>query len=402
MTDMRQSILFVLFCAVAAVACGREPVLPGVMDFDRYGAMLQGKRVALAGNATSVVMPYHLVGEERSATDSPRHTLDFLREKGVNVVKVFCPEHGFRGDADAGAVVGDYTDARTGLPVVSLYGKKKKPAPADMEGVDVVVFDMQDVGVRFYTYLSTLHYLMEACAENRCRLVLLDRPNPNAFYVDGPVLQPSYRSFVGMHPVPVVYGMTIGEYARMVNGEGWLSGGEKCDLTVVPCCHWHRETVVALPVNPSPNLPDAVSVMLYPSICFFEGTVVSEGRGTATPFQEFGHPDLRDMPYSFTPRSIQGMSSHPKCEGKVCRGMNLRDKYDEVKSAGRLRLDWLVSAYRSYVGKADFFTPFFDKLAGNASLREAVIAGNGEKKIRAMWHQEVDNFKRIRAKYLLY
>ena len=254
-------------------------VVPGSGNFVQYEKLLSGKKVGIVANHTAVV------GE--------MHTVDFLREKGVDLVRIFCPEHGFRGDADAGVAVGDYRDEATGLPVISLYGKKKKPTAEDLEDIEVMVFDIQDVGVRFYTYLSTLHYVMEACAEEGIPLVVMDRPNPNAFYVDGPVLEPEHRSFVGMHPVPVVYGMTIGEYARMINGEGWLAGSETCDLTVIPCQGWQRDMAVELPRKPSPNLPDKVSVMLYPSVCFFEGTVVSEGRGTDTPFRFSDIPTWR-------------------------------------------------------------------------------------------------------------
>lgn len=366
-------------------------VSPGIEDYGMYRTKIEGKRVGIIANQTAVVPEHDMM-----------HSVDFLRERGANVVKIFCPEHGFRGDADAGEQVGDYQDKSTGLPVVSLYGKKKKPLPEDLKDVDVLLFDMQDVGVRFYTYISTLHYVMEACAENNIPLIVADRPNPNAFYVDGPVLDLKYRSFVGMHPVPVVYGMTIGEYARMINGEGWLKGGEKCRLTVIACRNWERDMVVELPRKPSPNLPDKISVMLYPSTCLFEGTVVSEGRGTLTPFQVFGHPDLKNMPYVFTPRSIEGMSKSPKCLGQVCHGMNLSGYYEEVKKGGKLRLDWLLLAYRNYAGKASFFTPFFEKLAGTEQLRKDIIAGKGEEQIRASWQKELKAFEQIRKKYLIY
>ncbi|MBD9179103.1 MAG: DUF1343 domain-containing protein [Odoribacter splanchnicus] len=366
-------------------------VSPGVEDYGMYRAKIEGKRVGVVANQTAVVPELNMM-----------HTVDFLRERGVNVVKIFCPEHGFRGDADAGEQVGDYRDKVTGLPVISLYGKKKKPLPDDLKDIDVLIFDMQDVGVRFYTYISTLHYVMEACAENDIPLIVTDRPNPNAFYVDGPVLDLKHRSFVGMHPVPVVYGMTIGEYARMVNGEGWLQGGEKCRLTVVACRNWERDMTVELPCKPSPNLPDKVSVMLYPSTCLFEGTVVSEGRGTTVPFQVFGHPELKNMPYSFTPRSIEGMSKSPKCLGKVCYGMNLSGCYEEVKKGRKLRLDWLLLAYRNYTGKEPFFTSFFEKLAGTEQLRKDIIAGKEEDQIRASWQKELETFKQIRKKYLIY
>lgn len=390
-TGVCAMFMYVTVCAIQ----------PGVADFSKYSALLKGKKVGIVANQTAVLKRHSL--SPREGSSSPYvHTVDFLREKNVDIIRIFCPEHGFRGDADAGENVGDYRDQLTGLPVISLYGRKKKPAPEDLKGLDVMIFDMQDVGVRFYTYLSTLHYVMEACAENQIPLVVMDRPNPNAFYVDGPVLNMKYTSFVGMHPVPIVYGMTIGEYARMINGEGWLKSGVKCPLTVIACQDWNREMTFDLPRRPSPNLPDRVSVLLYPSVCLFEGTVVSEGRGTSTPFQVFGHPDLKNMPYSFTPESIPGMSKSPKCLGRKCYGMDLRDKYKEVKEGACLRLDWLQMAYRNYTGKESFFTPFFEKLAGTEQLRKDIMAGKTEEEIRASWRSGLEKFKVIREKYLIY
>lgn len=383
--------VWAVFLGVAGYA-----MQPGIADFSKYDSLLKGKRVGVVANQTAVL--------STSAGKNAEyiHSVDFLREKGVEVIRIFCPEHGFRGDADAGENIGDYRDPKTGLPVISLYGKKKKPTPDDLKGLDVMVFDMQDVGVRFYTFLSTLHYVMEACAENRIPLVVMDRPNPNAFYIDGPVLEKKHASFVGMHAVPVVYGMTIGEYARMINGEGWLKSGVKCSLTVIPCKEWSREMTFDLPRKPSPNLPDRVSVLLYPSVCLFEGTVVSEGRGTYTPFQVFGHPELKNMSYSFVPQSIPGMSKSPKCLGEKCYGMDLRGKYKEVKDGARLRLDWLLAAYRNYTGKESFFTPFFEKLAGTEQLRKDIISGKTEDEIRTSWAAGINEFKKIREKYLIY
>lgn len=397
-------LLFIGLCGCLCKTEGNLPIQPGIMDFNGYRSLLEGKRVALAANQTSVVTEYALAGKHPlpSGSGISLHTLDFLRQKGINVVKIFCPEHGFRGEADAGEAIGNNLDSRTGLPIVSLYGDKKKPAPEDLKNIDAVVFDMQDVGVRFYTYLSTLHYLMEACAENDLPLLVMDRPNPNAFYLDGPLLEPRYRSFIGMHPVPIVYGMSIGEYARMINGEHWLQNGIQCRLQVIPCKNWSREQVVELPCKPSPNLPDRISVMLYPSVCLFEGTVVSEGRGTYTPFQVFGHPALEHMPYRFTPASIPGMSKNPKCLGKVCYGMNLKDKFEETKQGKKLRLDWLLTAYRNYKGKEAFFIPFFHKLAGTAELQKAIETGKSENEIRASWQADLEHFREIRAKYLIY
>lgn len=382
---MKKTVSLIFFVGVFLFV---RAVQPGMVDIASYKAMWEGKRVGFVANQTSVV--------------NGQHSVDFLRSQGVEVTRIFCPEHGFRGKADAGEEIANGRDKETGLPVVSLYGKKKKPSSEDLKGLDLMIFDIQDVGVRFYTYISTLHYVMEACAENGIPLLVTDRPNPNAFYVDGPILEPQHRSFVGMHPVPVVYGMTIGEYARMINGEGWLKDGVRAQLEVLPCREWSREMTYDLPVAPSPNLPDKVSVMLYPSVCLFEGTEVSEGRGTHTPFQLFGHPDLKGMPYHFVPESIPGMSKNPKCLGKTCYGMDLRNKYDEVKSGKRLRLDWLLQAYRSYTGEVSFFTPFFEKLAGTDSLREAVVAGKTEAEIRESWQTGLKQFEQIRKKYLIY
>lgn len=382
---MKRLIFFIGWMLISATV---RAVQPGIADISAYKALWEGKRVGIVANQTSVV--------------NGQHSVDFLRAQGMEIIRIFCPEHGFRGNADAGENVANVQDEATGLPVISLYGKRKKPSREDLKDIEVMVFDMQDVGVRFYTYLSTLHYVMEACAENRIPLLLADRANPNAFYVDGPLLEMQYRSFVGMHPVPVVYGMTIGEYARMINGEGWLKEGVKCRLTVIPCRDWNREMTFDLPVKPSPNLPDRVSVMLYPSVCFFEGTVISEGRGTYTPFQVFGHPDLKNMPYTFIPGRIPGMSKNPKCLGRKCYGMDLRGKYTEVKTGKRLRLEWLLTAYHNYAGKAPFFTSFFDKLAGTDQLRKAIEAGKREEEIRASWQPGLKQFEQTRKKYLIY
>lgn len=382
----RKLMIFLFWVVVCVSAAGA--VSPGIENFGQYKDRIENKRVGIVANQTSVA--------------GDVHSVDFLRENGINIVKIFCPEHGFRGDADAGESVGDYRDKITGLPVISLYGKKKKPLPEDLKGLDVLLFDMQDVGVRFYTYISTLHYVMEACAENNLPLVVMDRPNPNAFYVDGPVLEMKHQSFVGMHPVPVVYGMTIAEYARMINGEGWLKEGVKCDLTAIACRDWDRQMTVDLPRKPSPNLPDRVSVMLYPSTCFFEGTVVNEGRGTRIPFQVFGHPDLKNMPWAYTPESIEGMSKSPKCLGKKCFGMNLSDQYETVKNGRKIRLEWLLAAYRNYGGTEPFFIPFFEKLAGTDQLRKDIVAGKSEEQIRASWQKGLSEFKKIRDKYLIY
>ncbi|MFN3875466.1 MAG: exo-beta-N-acetylmuramidase NamZ domain-containing protein, partial [Flavobacteriales bacterium] len=316
--------------------------------------------------------------------------------------KVFAPEHGFRGEADAGERIHDQRDARTGLPVASLYGKSKKPTAAQLADVDVLLFDIQDVGARFYTYISTLHLVMEAALEHQKRLIVLDRPNPNGFYVDGPVLDTAFRSFVGMHPVPIVHGMTVGEFARMINGEGWLKGGMRCDLTVIECEGWDHKGFYPLPVPPSPNLPNMSAVYLYPSLCLFEGTIVSVGRGTSKPFQCVGYPGNPVGGHRFTPRAMPG-AKEPPYKGRECTGLDL-EAYGAFQSRmdRRISLQWLIGLYRSSPRKGEFFTPFFDKLAGGKGLREAIVRGDEEEAIRASWRDGLEAFKRMRRKHLLY
>ena len=331
--------------------------------------------------------------------------MDTLLARKVNLVKLFCPEHGFRGQAEAGATIASGKDPLTGLPVVSLYGKNKKPTAEQLQGVDVVLFDLQDVGCRFYTYISTLHYVMEAAAENGVKVIVLDRPNPNGFYVDGPVLEPQYKSFVGMHPVPVVYGMTIGEYARMINGEKWLANGVQCDLTVIKLEGYTHETRYVLPVAPSPNLQTAEAVFLYPSLCLFEGTNVSVGRGTDHPFEMYGAPGMQSGDYRFTPRAIPGVSENPPFKGLECRGYLLHDiAAENLNNPGRLNLSYLLTAYRDCADKASFFLKnnFFDKLAGTDQLRKQLLVGANEEEIRASWEPDLEKFRHIREQYLLY
>jgi uncharacterized protein YbbC (DUF1343 family) len=330
------------------------------------------------------------------------HLVDSLLKLGVNIIKVFGPEHGFRGNAGAGEKVKDNTDIKTGLPVISLYGKHKKPTPGDLKDVDVVVFDIQDVGVRFYTYISTMTYVMEACAENGTDFIVLDRPNPHGGYIDGPVLEPDYSSFVGMHKVPVVHGMTVGEYARMVNGEGWLNNGVQCNLKVIKVGNYTHNSYYKLPVPPSPNLPDMNAIELYPSLCFFEGTIISVGRGTGKPFQVIGHPGFTEGDYSFTPVDIPGAAMNPKYEGEKCYGFDLSGFADTIVFEKRLDLRWLIKMYDYFKGKDDFFNSFFDKLAGTANLREQIISGLPEKEIRESWKPGLTGFNKIREKYLLY
>ena len=363
----------------------------GAECMERYLPFLEGKRVAVCGNQTSVVGKTHLV--------------DTLLSRNVNIVKLFCPEHGFRGQAEAGATIASGKDPLTGLPVVSLYGKNKKPTAEQLQNVDIVLFDLQDVGCRFYTYISTLHYVMEAAAENGVKVIVLDRPNPNGFYIDGPVLEPQYTSFVGMHPVPVVYGMTIGEYARMINGEKWLANGVQCDLTVILMEGYTHETRYVLPVAPSPNLQTVEAVYLYPSLCFFEGTNVSVGRGTDRPFEMYGAPGMQVGDYQFTPRAIPGVSENPPFKGQVCRGYLLHDKaVESLNKPGFLNLSYLLIAYQNFPDKANFFLKnnFFDKLAGTGQLRKQLVAGVSEEEIRASWEPGLKAFREMRERYLLY
>ena len=363
----------------------------GAECMERYLPLLEGKRVALCGNQTSVVGHTHLV--------------DTLLSKKVRLVKLFCPEHGFRGQAEAGATIVSRKDPLTGLPVISLYGKNKKPTAEQLQDVDILLFDLQDVGCRFYTYISTLHYVMEAAAENQIKVIVLDRPNPNGFYVDGPVLEPAYKSFVGMHPVPVVYGMTIGEYARMINGEKWLANGVQCDLEVILLEGYTHETRYELPVAPSPNLQTPEAIFLYPSLCFFEGANVSVGRGTNHPFEMYGAPQLQTGDYRFTPHAIPGVSENPPFKDKECRGFLLHDEAVKgMNESGRLNLSYLLTAYQNSTDKEHFFlgNKFIDKLAGTARLREQIIAGLTEKEIRASWKPALENFRLVREKYLLY
>lgn len=328
-----------------------------------------------------------------------------LKEK-VKVVKVFVPEHGFRGSADAGAHISNSKDKKTGLPIISLYGNNKKAKPEQLKDVDVVVYDLQDVGVRFYTYISTLEYMMEACAEGNKELMILDRPNPNGHYVDGPVLEKEYRSFVGMQPIPAVYGMTPGEYARMLKGEQWCKGTDKLKLTVIPCNNYDHTKKYQLPVPPSPNLKTMAAIYLYPSLCLFEGTVVSVGRGTDKPFQQWGHPEFEGKSkYSFTPRSTTG-ASKPLLEGKECFGKLVADTDKEALAQNEdiFNIKWLIQAYNWYPNKDEFFLSnnFVDKLAGTHKLQQQIKDGVKEDKIRYSWEKDIEAFKKIRKKYLLY
>lgn len=365
------------------------PLQAGAERMDVYLPLLAGKTVALLVNNTSMVGSTHLA--------------DTLLSKGVKVVKIYAPEHGFRGEADAGEHVKDGKDNQTGIQLESLYGSTRRPNAGSLAGIDLVLFDIQDVGARFYTYISSMHYMMDACAEFGVRFMVLDRPNPNGHYVDGPILDTAYRSFVGMHPVPVVHGMTVGEYARMINGEGWLSEGRQCMLEVIPCTGYTHATAYALPVRPSPNLPNMRAIYLYPSTCFFEGTVASEGRGTNDQFQVYGHPDFPDGDYTFTPVSMPGAKS-PKLEGKLCRGHSLVSRAPEdIRAEGRLNFSYLLAFYRNFPDKGNFFlVSHFDRLAGSDMLRHQIIDGKSEAEIRQSWQEGLAVFKKVRRRYLLY
>ena len=366
-------------------------VKPGAESTGGYLSKLRGKRLGIVANQTSRIGKAHLVDY-----------LLALESLKLQVQRLFGPEHGFLGHGEDAVPIedGEYQD--TGIPIVSLYGRKLKPSPADLEDLDLLLFDIQDVGVRFYTFISTLFYVMQACAEQGLELILLDRPNPNGFYVDGPLLEPGFSSFEGKHEVPVVYGMTIGEYARMINGEGWLGAGLSCPLTLIPCENYSHQSPYGLPVPPSPNLVTMNAVYLYPSICFFEGTKISEGRGTPSPFEVFGHPELREGDYSFTPECMPGADSHPKLLGIPCRGKDLRYLRNTLDRKPGLDLSWLIMAYQNFPDKSNFFTPFFDRLAGTATLRHQITSGLSEKEIRASWSHDLALFQKIRCKYLIY
>jgi uncharacterized protein YbbC (DUF1343 family) len=389
-------------------------ILPGAEQMSLYLPLLKGKSVAVFANQTSVVGKSHLV--------------DTLLKRGIHIKKIFSPEHGFRGDADAGEQVGSLTDPGTGIPIISLYGSKDQPSAADLEEVDIMLFDIQDVGVRFYTYISSLQKYIESAMMNHRPLIVLDRPDPNGSYVDGPVLDPKFKSFVGMQPVPVVYGMTIGEYARMLVGERWLDTTAHAagtsyiprmqqppqsprhttqsgfSLTVIPCRNYTHKSKYTLPVRPSPNLPNMQSVYLYPSLCFFEGTAISLGRGTDKPFQQYGHPSFPGDLYHFTPLSVSG-ARNPPLLNQTCYGYDLSEVDVTKETGNQLSLKWLISAYRLFPDKDHFFPgagKFFNKLAGNDILQQQLKEGKTEEAIRKSWEPALSNFKKIRKKYLLY
>ncbi|MDP3431871.1 MAG: DUF1343 domain-containing protein [Bacteroidota bacterium] len=406
------SILVLTLIFTVFISCGNTPkkqsniessssILPeiktGADQTEKYLPLLKGKQIAIVANQTSVIGKVSLI--------------DSLKSLEVNIVKIFGPEHGFRGTASAGAVVSDSVDARTGIPEISLYGKKSKPSKEDLANVDLVIFDIQDVGARFYTYINLLARVMEACAENNKELIILDRPNPTGFSVDGPILDMKLKSGIGMFPIPITHGMTIGELARMYNGEGWLANKIQCNIIVIQVENYSHDMQYTLPVAPSPNLNSQQSILLYPSLCLFEGTIISQGRGTHFPFTVLGNPDLKGKyDFMFTPVSIKGMSETPLHQNKVCYGLDLR-KYDngEFLETGQINLKWLIDIYKAYPHKEKFFDfkqsnqmGNFDKLAGTTLLKEQIIAGKSEKEIRNSWEPGLSDFKKLRKNYLLY
>ncbi len=364
--------------------CANTQPLPAAYTPSTYLPLLVNKKVGLVVNQTSMVGSTHL--------------LDTLIACSIDVKRIFGPEHGFRGKADAGEKINNEIDVKTGISVVSLYGNNKKPFPEQLADIEVVVFDIQDVGVRFYTYISTLHYVMEACAENKKQLVVLDRPNPNGMYIDGPVLDTAFYSFVGMHPIPIVHGLTIGELALMINGEKWLKNDQVCDLKIVKCKNYYHREKYSVPVKPSPNLPNDLSIALYPSLCLFEGTNVSVARGTYFPFQAIGFPDSSYLGFYFTPQSIEGMAKEPIHLGKKCFGIDLRNTKPDYK----FTLSYLIDFFKKSKNIDKYFNSFFNKLAGNSQLMQQIKAGMSEEGIRKSWQPELEKYKSLRKKYLLY
>ncbi|MEZ0610796.1 exo-beta-N-acetylmuramidase NamZ domain-containing protein [Fibrella sp. WM1] len=382
--------------AVVTVAAAPK-LITGADQVATYLSYLKGKRVGMVVNPTSII--------------GSKSSVDSLQSLGVNVVMVFGPEHGFRGNASNGAKVADEVDAKTGIPIISLYGKNKKPTKEQLDKIDVLIYDIQDVGARFYTYINTLTHVMEACAENNKELMILDRPNPNGFIVDGPMLDDHLHSGIGMHKIPITHGMTIGEFAQMANGEGWLPNKAQCKLKIIKVANYTHDTPYVLPVNPSPNLNTPQSILLYPSVCLFEGTIISQGRGTYIPFTVLGAPALKGIySFSFKPVSIKGMKEAPLHQDQECYGLDLRN-YDTniFRKTRQLNLKWLMELYKAYPDKARFFDMSqskeigsFDKLAGTENLKKQIIAGVSEKEIRQSWEPGLSNYKKMRKKYLLY
>ena len=381
------SSIFILFVFQLTVNCAtNQGIEPGAKSFSEYLPLITNRNVGLVVNQSAIVDNVHLV--------------DTLLSLNVHVKRIFSPEHGFRGIGDRGELIANSTDTKSGLPIISIYGNNKKPTKEQLDDIDVVVFDLQDVGVRFFTYISTLHYIIEACAENNKKLIILDRPNPNGFYVDGPVLELKNKSFVGMYPIPVVHGMTISELALMAVGEGWVSEDRKPDITIIKCENYNHDKKYILPVKPSPNLPDMRSVYLYPSLCLLEGTVVSLGRGTPYPFQMYGHPDFKEYDTVFIPESKVGASKNPVLKNQKCFGFSLRRL--PVEKTWTFNLEYILSAYHELNSRDNFFTPYFTMLTGTNKLEEAIKSGMSANEIKQSWQKDLDEFKKIRKKYLLY
>lgn len=391
---MKQAKYSLLICflaffltAVSHQSAHGQQVLVGAEQSQLYLPLLQGKKVGLVGNQTSIL-----------PQSTNKHVVDLLLEKGVQVKKVFVPEHGFRGTADAGEKVDNSVDQKTGLTIISLYGNNKKPSADQIKDLDVVIFDLQDVGTRFFTYISTMHYVMEACAEQGKKVIIFDRPNPNGGYIDGPMLKPGYESFVGMHNIPIVHGLTVGELAQMINGEKWLKGGLTLDLEVIPVANWTHSQAYNLPIKPSPNLPNDLSIKLYPSTCLFEGTVASLGRGTYFPFQVYGYPDPKFGVFTFTPVSIEGMSKTPPHQDKLCYGRDLRGE----SMNHQFTLSYLLEAFQKSGMKEKFFNNYFNTLVGTDELKKQILAGKSEAEIRESWKAGLAEYKLKRDRYLIY
>ncbi len=372
-----------IFNSLLLSAIHAQEIKVGAERIELYGELLENKKIGLVVNHTSRAFNSHLV--------------DYLISRRYTIDKIFAPEHGFRGSEDAGKYIENTKDEKTGIPVISLYGSSRKPDPQQIEGIDIVIFDIQDVGVRFYTYISTMHYMMEACAENNIDMVIFDRPNPNGDYVDGPILRNKFKSFVGMHPIPVVHGLTIGELAHMINGEGWLSGGNRCKLSVIPVENYHHNYRYSLTERPSPNLPNDLSVRLYPSLCLFEGTIMSVGRGTEFPFQVVGYPDQSFGNFVFTPTSVAG-ATNPKYMDQKCYGKDFRSLQTDLQ----FNINYVIEFYYISGRNSQFFSQYFNKLIGNDELIEQIKAGLTEEEIRISWLEELNVFKAVRKKYLLY
>ena len=379
MAKIKQNIIILIL--LSCFGANAQELVLGAEKINEIINCINNKNVAIVANQTSVVKNTHLV--------------DTLTSLNQNIMLIFSPEHGFRGEADAGENIKDGVDTKTGIPILSLHGKHKKPTKESLENIDIIIFDIQDVGARFYTYISTLHYILEAASEQGIQVIVLDRPNPNGHYVDGPILEEKYKSFVGKHPIPIVHGMTIGEYAKMIIGEKWIE--QNCNLKIIKMENYNRENIYDLPIKPSPNLPNKKAINLYPSLCLFERTTISIGRGTDYPFQHFGAPFLENN-YSFTPVSGEG-SKYPKHENKICFGIDLRF---QKKILNSINLDWIIECYNKSSEKENFFTLNFDKLAGTDKLRLKIISGMSAEKISETWTEGLVEFQKIREKYLLY